>query len=68
MVVGTDACVVVSGAEVFLLMGRAISGGAFWGVYDLCAIGSLFAYGWGVFLSFLLFGMMCPVLGLQAVG
>ena len=44
MVVGTGACVVVGGA-LFLLMGRANSGGAFWDVCDLCSIGSLFAYG-----------------------
>ena len=45
---GTDACVLVGGLYLVLLLGRATSGGVFWGVSELSVtLGSLSAYGWG---------------------
>ena len=49
---GTGACVLVDETESCLSGGRTTSGGVFWGVCDLIMIlGSLFANGYGVFLS-----------------
>ena len=48
LVEGTGACVLVDGVALVLLLGRATSGGVFWGVCELSmTLDSLSAYGWG---------------------
>ena len=48
LVEGTGACVLVDELYLVFLVGRTMSSGVFWGVYDLIMIlGSLSANGWG---------------------
>ena len=48
LVEGTSVCVLVDEAGLFLLLGRAMSSGVFWGVCELSMTsGRLSANGWG---------------------
>ena len=50
------------------MMSRAVSGGLFWDVCELSmTLGILCAHGWVLFLSYLLFGVRCPVLGAAGI-
>ena len=47
LVEGTGACVLVDEAGLVFVVGRTVSGGVFWGAYDLIMIlGSLSPDGW----------------------
>ena len=48
LVEGTGACVLMGGLDLVFLVGRAMSGGVFWGVCELSMLlGRLSARGWG---------------------